>query len=63
MNYKNFEIEMFESTEFKEWEYNVYAANGLVFKTSSVAGNTFATTPDQALKDAYSLIDRMLENK
>lgn len=59
MEYKNVYIELSEGREFKLDYGVVKSENGFVFKTNSLAGQTYAITSEQALSDAYRLIDQM----
>ena len=47
-----------EMMEFNEGEYTVSRSDGIVFKASSVYGNSFASSPQAAVEGARKQIDQ-----
>jgi hypothetical protein len=60
MRYRGLEIELNEAPEYREQDYNV-TANGIIYRASSVAGESYALTPDLALDGAKRQIDAQMD--
>lgn len=63
MEYKGVEIEL-QEVENYDWKGATFTSKdgGLVFVATSKAGVSAANSPETALKGAYKLIDKMLDN-